>query len=86
VVDIKDNSLIVRFKFMARPKNPSVVQRMAIRRMYEQFPKLGIQFATATFPFAMPAAAQVAAAPPAQAAAQPAAQVAAEPPPAKAAE
>jgi small-conductance mechanosensitive channel len=46
VVDIKDNSLIVRFKFMARPKNPSVVQRMAIRRMYDQFPALGIQFAT----------------------------------------
>jgi small-conductance mechanosensitive channel len=46
VVDIKDNSLIVRFKFMARPKNPSMVQRMAIRRMYDQFPALGIQFAT----------------------------------------
>ena len=46
VVDIKDNSLIVRFKFMARPKNPTMVQRMAIRRMYEQFPALGIQFAT----------------------------------------
>lgn len=46
VVDIKDNSLIVRFKFMARPKNPTMVQRMAIRRMYDQFPALGIQFAT----------------------------------------
>jgi small-conductance mechanosensitive channel len=54
VVDIKDNSLIVRFKFMARPKNPSLVQRMAIRRMYEAFPALGIQFATPTYPFAMP--------------------------------
>lgn len=54
VVDIKDNSLIVRFKFMARPKNPSLVQRMAIRRMYETFPGLGIQFATPTYPFAMP--------------------------------
>jgi small-conductance mechanosensitive channel len=84
VVDIKDNSLVVRFKFMAKPKNPSVVQRMAIRRMYEQFPALGIQFATATFPFAMPA---TPAAPPAvQPAAPPAAQAAAEPPPAKAAE
>ena len=39
VVDIKDNSVIVRFKFMARPKNPSLVQRMAIRRMYESFPR-----------------------------------------------
>ncbi len=43
VVDIKDNSVIVRFKFMARPKNPTIVQRMVIRRMYEQFPALGIR-------------------------------------------
>jgi len=56
VVDIKDNSLIVRFKFMARPKNPTMVQRMAIRRMYEQFPALGIQFATGnSYPFPIPA-------------------------------
>ena len=41
VVDIKDSSLIVRFKFMARPKNPSMVQRMAIRRMYDAFPGAG---------------------------------------------
>ena len=61
VVDIKDNSLIVRFKFMARPKNPSMVQRMAVRRMYESFPALGIQFATPTYPFAMAAAAAIAA-------------------------
>ena len=47
VVDIKDTSLIVRFKFMARPKNPSMIQRMAIRRMYESLPKLGIEFAAA---------------------------------------
>jgi small-conductance mechanosensitive channel len=45
LVDIKDGSLIVRFKFTARPKNPSMIQRMAIRRMYEQLPKLGIDFA-----------------------------------------
>ena len=50
VVDIKDSSLIVRFKFMARPKNPSTVQRMAIRRMYDAFPGLGIQFAQAHLP------------------------------------
>jgi moderate conductance mechanosensitive channel len=64
VVDIKDNSLIVRFKFMARPKNPSTVQRMAIRRMYETFPALGIQFATPNYPFAI-AAPPVAPSPPA---------------------
>lgn len=45
LVDIKDASLIVRFKFTAKPKNPSMVQRMAIRRMYEALPKLGIEFA-----------------------------------------
>ena len=55
VVDIKDNAVIVRFKFTARPKNPSLVQRMAIRRMYESFPALGIQFATPNYPFAMTA-------------------------------
>jgi moderate conductance mechanosensitive channel len=83
VVDIKDSSLIVRFKFMARPKNPSMVQRMAIRRMYEQFPKLGIRFATPTFPFAMPPGMAASAAAPASVAAPPAESA---PPPAKAAE
>jgi small-conductance mechanosensitive channel len=81
VVDIKDSSLIVRFKFMARPKNPSAIQRMGVRRMYEQLPKVGIQFATPTMPFTIPgmvpvatattitpsAAAPAAAAPPAEA-------------------
>jgi hypothetical protein len=83
VVDIKDNSLIVRFKFMARPKNPSAIQRMAVRRMYEAFPALGIQFSTPTYPFAMPAALGA----PAAAVATPAAPLVAapaEPPPAPA--
>jgi len=44
LVDIKDAALVVRFKFTARPKNPSMIQRMAIRRMYENLPKLGIRF------------------------------------------
>ncbi len=45
IVDIKDASLIVRFKFTARPTNPSLIQRTAIRRMFESLPKLGIAFA-----------------------------------------
>ena len=45
VVDIKDNQVIVRFKFMSRPKNPTTIQRMAVRRMYDAFPALGIKFA-----------------------------------------
>ena len=65
VVDIKDSALIVRFKFTARPKNPSMVQRMAIRRMYEAFPALNIKFAVPIFPMAMAVAQQTA--PPAEA-------------------
>ena len=49
LVDIKDASLIIRFKFTAKPKNPSMIQRMAIRRMYESLPKLGINFARAPY-------------------------------------
>lgn len=45
IVDIKDASLIVRFKFTARPKNPSLIQRTVIRRMFDQLPPLGIEFA-----------------------------------------
>lgn len=55
VVDIKDSSVIVRFKYMARPTNPGIVQRVAVRRMYDTFPALGIQFAQATT-FQMPMA------------------------------
>jgi small-conductance mechanosensitive channel len=50
VVDIKDSQVIVRFKFMTRPKNPSLVQRTAIRRMYDTLPGLGIKFAVPVFP------------------------------------
>ncbi len=45
IVDIKDGALVVRFKFTAKPQNPSLVQRAAIRRMYEAFPDKGIEFA-----------------------------------------
>jgi small-conductance mechanosensitive channel len=85
VVDIKDSALVVRFKFTARPKNPSLIQRMAIRRMYEAFPAVGIKFAVPLFPMAM--AAPMAQAPvPASAAAATSASPAAAPAPAQAAE
>jgi small-conductance mechanosensitive channel len=45
IVDIKDAALVVRFKFTAKPQNPTLVQRAAIRRMYEAFPAKGIEFA-----------------------------------------
>jgi hypothetical protein len=45
IVDIKDNSLIVRFKFTSKPTNPSLIQRTAIRRMFDMLPGLGIEFA-----------------------------------------
>lgn len=69
LVDIKDASLIIRFKFTARPKNPSMIQRMAIRRMYEQLPKLGIHFAIPAIPMGMMARFAAAAGVPDQAAA-----------------
>ncbi len=75
VVDIKDSQVIVRFKVMTRPKNPSVVQRTAIRRMYDVLPGLGIKFATPIFPTAMmsmPAAMAAPVASPAEAEAAPA--------------
>ncbi len=45
IVDIKDGALVLRFKFTAKPLNPSLIQRVAIRRMYDAFPDKGIQFA-----------------------------------------
>ncbi len=48
IADIKENSLIVRFKFTAKPTNPSYIQRQAVKRMYEAFPKKGLRFADAT--------------------------------------
>ena len=67
----------------------TTIQRMGVRRMYEQLPKLGIQFATPTYPFAMPApgAAPAPAVAPPAASPPPAATPAEAPPaPAKAAE
>jgi small-conductance mechanosensitive channel len=79
VVDIKDSQVIVRFKVMTRPKNPSLVQRTAIRRMYDTLPGLGIRFAVPVFPGMMGAY-------PAAAAAVPAAPAPAAPPAPRAAE
>jgi small-conductance mechanosensitive channel len=45
VADIVDNALLVRFKFTARPGNPAMIQREAVKRMFNTFPALGIEFA-----------------------------------------
>lgn len=45
VADIIDNALLVRFKFTARPGNPAMIQREAVKRMFNTFPALGIEFA-----------------------------------------
>ena len=45
VADIIDNALLVRFKFTARPGNPAMIQRAAVKRMFKVFPTLGIEFA-----------------------------------------
>ena len=45
VADITENALLVRFKFTARPGNPAAIQREAVKRMFNTFPGLGIEFA-----------------------------------------
>ena len=45
VADIVDNALLVRFKFTARPGNPSAIQREAVKRLFGTLPGLGIEFA-----------------------------------------
>ena len=45
VADIADNALLVRFKFTAKPGNPAAIQREAVKRMFNTFPGLGIEFA-----------------------------------------
>ncbi len=45
VADITENALLVRFKFTARPGNPAAIQREAVKRMFNTFPALGIEFA-----------------------------------------
>jgi moderate conductance mechanosensitive channel len=45
VADIADNAFLVRFKFTAKPGNPTLIQREAMKRMFAVFPDLGIEFA-----------------------------------------
>jgi len=45
VADIVDNALLIRFKFTARPGNPAMIQREAVKRMFNTFPGLGLEFA-----------------------------------------
>jgi len=45
VADIADNAFLVRFKFTAKPGNPTLIQREAMKRMFSAFPDLGIEFA-----------------------------------------
>ncbi|MBY0323718.1 MAG: mechanosensitive ion channel family protein [Reyranella sp.] len=45
VADIADNALLVRFKFTAKPGNPAAIQREAVKRMFNVFPAMGIEFA-----------------------------------------
>ncbi len=45
VADIAGNAIVVRFKFTARPGNPSAIQREALKRMFSTFPAMGFEFA-----------------------------------------
>ncbi len=46
VADIADNALVLRFKFTAKPTNPSIIQRQAVKRIYQTFTQKGINFAS----------------------------------------
>jgi small-conductance mechanosensitive channel len=46
VADIADNALVLRFKFTCKPTNPSIIQRQAIKRIYQTFNEKGINFAS----------------------------------------
>ena len=45
VADVAENALLVRFKFTAKPGNPAAIQREAVKRMFNTFPGMGIEFA-----------------------------------------
>jgi small-conductance mechanosensitive channel len=47
VTDIDPNGLIVRLKFTARPVQPSLIQREALKRISKHFREKGIEFASA---------------------------------------
>ena len=46
VADIADNALVMRFKFTCKPTNPSIIQRQAVKRIYQTFNEKGINFAS----------------------------------------
>jgi moderate conductance mechanosensitive channel len=62
IAEITENSVVVRFKFTARPVKPSWVQREYLKRMYLMFAEKGIRFATGTL--TLQTAAPIAIAPP----------------------
>ena len=39
------HTMLVRFKFTARPGNPAMIQREAVKRMFNTLPGLGLEFA-----------------------------------------
>jgi len=47
VADIDPNGLVVRLKFTARPAQPGLIQREALKRITQQFRERGIEFANA---------------------------------------
>src|SRR5262249_29551456 len=46
VMDIDQNAIIIRVKFTARPRQPSLLQREALKRIYMKFKDQGIEFAS----------------------------------------
>jgi small-conductance mechanosensitive channel len=48
IADVTDNALLVRFKFMSRPGNPTAIQNQAVTRLLRALPELGIKLSQPT--------------------------------------
>src|SRR5262249_26053570 len=48
VTDIDPNALVVRLKFTARPVQPTLVYRAALKRIHKEFREKGIEFSNPT--------------------------------------
>ena len=46
IQDITDSAVVVRLKFTAKPKNPSLLQRDALKRVYRALQEAGVSLAS----------------------------------------
>lgn len=54
IQEITDSAVVVRLKFTAKPKNPSLLQREALRRVYRALQEAGVLLASSAVVFRSP--------------------------------